>query len=55
MCFAEPKIAMMQDTPTTYMDCAAVYKSGNIKSGIYTLTIPNTTTEVKVKCLQFIV
>lgn len=46
---------MMQDTPTTYMDCAAVYKSGNIKSGVYTLTIPNTTTEVKVKCLQFIV
>ncbi|XP_012733467.2 angiopoietin-2a [Fundulus heteroclitus] len=46
----EPKIAMMQDTPTTYMDCAAIYKSGNIKSGVYTLTIPNTTTEVKAFC-----
>lgn len=46
----EPKVAMMQDTPTTYMDCAAVYKSGNIKSGVYTLTIPNTTTEVKAFC-----
>ncbi|MEQ2229224.1 hypothetical protein ILYODFUR_016718 [Ilyodon furcidens] len=46
----EPKIAMMQDTPTTYTDCAAVYKSGNVKSGVYTLTIPNTTAEVKAFC-----
>ncbi|XP_038152225.1 angiopoietin-2a [Cyprinodon tularosa] len=46
----EPKTAMMQDTPTIYMDCAAVYKSGNTKSGVYTLTIPNTTTEVKAFC-----
>ena len=47
---AESKTVMMQDTPpTTFMDCAAVLKSGNTQSGVYTLTLPNTTTEVKVK------
>lgn len=46
---AETKTVMMQDTPTTFMDCAAVFKSGNTQSGVYTLTLPNTTTEVKVK------
>ncbi|KAM4591979.1 angiopoietin-2a isoform 1-T1 [Odontesthes bonariensis] len=46
----EPKTVMMQDTPSTYMDCAAVYKSGNTHSGVYTLTIPNTTVEVKAFC-----
>ncbi|XP_041865401.1 angiopoietin-2a [Melanotaenia boesemani] len=46
----EPKTVMMQDTPSTYMDCAAVYKSGNTHSGVYTLTIPNTTMEVKAFC-----
>lgn len=45
----ETKTAMMRDTPATFMDCAAVYKSGNTDSGVYTLTLPNTTTEVKVK------
>lgn len=40
---------MMQDTPTTFNDCSAVYKAGNTQSGVYTLTIPNTTIEVKVK------
>lgn len=40
---------MMQDNPTTFMDCAAVYKSGNTQSGVYTLTLPNTTVEVKVQ------
>lgn len=39
---------MMQDTPTTFMDCAAVYKAGNAQSEVYTLTLPNTTIEVKV-------
>lgn len=40
---------MMQDTPTTFMDCAAIFKSGNTQSGVHTLTLPNTTTEVKVR------
>uniref|UniRef100_A0A8C3AEP9 Angiopoietin 2a n=1 Tax=Cyclopterus lumpus TaxID=8103 RepID=A0A8C3AEP9_CYCLU len=38
------------DTPTTFMDCAAVFKSGNTQSGVYTLTLPNTTIEVKAFC-----
>ncbi|XP_069570106.1 angiopoietin-2a [Brachyistius frenatus] len=46
----ETKTVMMQDTPTTYMDCAAVYKSGNTDSGVYTLTLPNNTMEVKAFC-----
>lgn len=47
---------MMQDTPTTFMDCAAVFKSGNSQSGVYTLTLPNTTTDVKVQlaCLSYL-
>ncbi|KAM6922138.1 angiopoietin-2a [Lycodopsis pacificus] len=44
------KTVMMQDTPTTFMDCAAVFKSGNTQSGVYTLTLPNTTVEVKAFC-----
>lgn len=40
---------MMRDTPTTFLDCAAVFKSGNTQSGVYTLTLPNSTTEVKVQ------
>lgn len=45
---------MMRDTPTTFLDCAAVFKSGNTQSGVYTLTLPNSTTEVKVQsaCLS---
>ncbi|XP_056291923.1 angiopoietin-2a [Pseudoliparis swirei] len=46
----EIKTVMMQDTPTTFMDCAAVFKSGNTQSGVYTLTLPNTTIEVKAFC-----
>ncbi|KAK9541647.1 hypothetical protein VZT92_001674 [Zoarces viviparus] len=46
----ESKTVMMQDTPTTFMDCAAVFKSGNTQSGVYTLTLPNTTVEVKAFC-----
>ncbi|XP_022618953.1 angiopoietin-2 isoform X3 [Seriola dumerili] len=46
----ETKTVMMQDNPTTFMDCAAVYKSGDTLSGVYTLTLPNTTTEVKAFC-----
>lgn len=44
---------MMQDTPTFYTDCAAVYTSGNTQSGVYTLTIPNTTMEVKVSLTDY--
>lgn len=40
---------MLQDNPTTFMDCAAVYKSGQTQSGVYTLTLPNATSEVKVR------
>ncbi|KAG7512420.1 hypothetical protein JOB18_028895 [Solea senegalensis] len=46
----DTKPVMMQDTPSTFTDCAAVYKSGNTQSGVYTLTLPNTTTEVKTFC-----
>lgn len=46
---AASKTVMMQDTPTAFTDCAAVFKSGNTQSGVYTLTLPNNTTEVKVK------
>ncbi|KAM4607027.1 angiopoietin-2a [Polymixia lowei] len=46
----ETKPAMMQDTPTTYIDCAAVFKSGNTESGVYALTLPNTTQEIKAFC-----
>ncbi|XP_071377433.1 angiopoietin-2a isoform X4 [Centroberyx affinis] len=46
----ETKATMMQDTPTTYVDCAAVFKSGNTESGVYALTLPNTTLEVKAFC-----
>ncbi|XP_035649383.1 angiopoietin-2-like [Oncorhynchus keta] len=44
------KPTMMQDTPTTYPDCAAVYKSGNTDSGVYSLTLSNTTQEIKAYC-----
>ncbi|XP_010887248.1 angiopoietin-2a [Esox lucius] len=44
------KPTMMQDTPTTYPDCTAVYKSGNKDSGVYTLNLPNTTQEFKAYC-----
>ncbi|XP_067092246.1 angiopoietin-2a [Osmerus mordax] len=44
------KPTMMQDTPSMYMDCAAIYKSGNTESGVYSLTLPNTTQEIKAFC-----
>lgn len=51
---SESKSVMMRDTPTTFMDCAAVFKSGNTQSGVYTLTLPNTTTEVKVQLASYL-
>ncbi|CAL9687968.1 unnamed protein product [Knipowitschia caucasica] len=47
--FTESKTAMMKDLPTTHVDCAAVFKSGNTQSGVYSLTFPDST-EVKVFC-----
>uniref|UniRef100_A0AAR2L0P3 Fibrinogen C-terminal domain-containing protein n=1 Tax=Pygocentrus nattereri TaxID=42514 RepID=A0AAR2L0P3_PYGNA len=44
------KSAMMQDTPVQYRDCAAVFKSGNKESGVYTLTIPDTKEQIKAYC-----
>ncbi|XP_047459691.1 angiopoietin-2a [Mugil cephalus] len=46
----DTKPVMMQDTPTTFSDCAAVYKSGNTNSGVYTLTLPDIKMEVKAFC-----
>ncbi|TSN48498.1 Angiopoietin-2 [Bagarius yarrelli] len=44
------KSAMMQDTPPQYKDCAAIFKSGNKESGVYTLTIPDTKEQIKAYC-----
>ncbi|XP_060780606.1 angiopoietin-2a isoform X1 [Neoarius graeffei] len=44
------KLAMMQDTPSQYSDCAAIFKSGNKESGVYTLTIPDTKEQIKAYC-----
>ena len=48
------KPTMMQDTPTTYPDCAALYKSGNTDSGVYSLALPNTTQEIKVQLNSYV-
>ncbi|KAA0717593.1 Angiopoietin-2 [Triplophysa tibetana] len=42
--------AMMQDNPDQYHDCAAVFKSGNKESGVYTLIIPDTKQQFKAYC-----
>lgn len=42
--------AMMQDKPEEYNNCAAVFKSGNKESGVYSLTIPDTKQQFKVYC-----
>ncbi|XP_076830430.1 angiopoietin-2a [Brachyhypopomus gauderio] len=44
------KSAMMQDTPSQYKDCTAVFKSGNKESGVYTLTVPETKEQIKAYC-----
>uniref|UniRef100_A0A8C6WSE2 Angiopoietin 2a n=1 Tax=Neogobius melanostomus TaxID=47308 RepID=A0A8C6WSE2_9GOBI len=46
----ETKAAMMKDIPSTYVDCAAVFKSGSTQSGVYTLTLPDSTQELKAFC-----
>ncbi|XP_063047101.1 angiopoietin-2a [Engraulis encrasicolus] len=45
--------AMLQDgaaVPTVFRDCAAVFKSGNTKSGVYTLNLPGVSQPVKAYC-----
>ncbi|KAI5108536.1 angiopoietin-2 precursor, partial [Silurus meridionalis] len=44
------KSAMMQDMPTLYKDCAAIFKAGNKESGVYTLAIPDTKEQIKAYC-----
>jgi len=46
---------MMQDDPDQYNDCAAVFKSGNKESGVYSLTIPDTKQQFKVTSINLIV
>lgn len=36
----------------SFRDCAEVFKSGHTTNGVYTLTLPNSTEEVKVRCLS---
>lgn len=45
---------MMQDVPDQYNDCAAVFKSGNKESGVYSLTIPDTKQQFKVTSINLI-
>lgn len=45
---------MMQDDPDQYNDCAAVFKSGNKESGVYSLTIPDTKQQFKVMSINLI-
>lgn len=40
--------AMMRDAPTVFRDCAAVFKSGITKSGVYSLNLPTMTQPIKV-------
>lgn len=45
---------MMQDDPDQFSDCAAVFKLGNKKSGVYSLTIPDTKQQFKVTSIYLI-
>lgn len=42
-------IAVPKEEKPTFRDCAEIFKSGLTTSGIYTLTFPNSTEEVKVR------
>ncbi|KAL2083430.1 hypothetical protein ACEWY4_021203 [Coilia grayii] len=42
--------AMLQDAPTVFRDCAAVFKSGSTKSGVYSLNLPGITQPIKAYC-----
>ncbi|KAG7462759.1 hypothetical protein MATL_G00188160 [Megalops atlanticus] len=41
---------MIPESLTVYTDCAAVFKSGKKQSGVYQLTLPNTTQQIKAYC-----
>ncbi|XP_062375993.1 angiopoietin-2a [Sardina pilchardus] len=42
--------AMMRDAPTVFRDCAAVFKAGSTKSGVYSLNLPSMTQPIKAYC-----
>lgn len=42
----------VKEEQVIFRDCAEVFKSGLTANGIYTLTFPNSTEEVKVRCLS---
>ncbi|XP_018604753.2 angiopoietin-2a [Scleropages formosus] len=42
--------ALTQEAQTLYKDCAAVYKAGKTQSGVYSLTLANTTQQIKAYC-----
>ncbi|XP_015218726.1 angiopoietin-2a [Lepisosteus oculatus] len=44
------KIAAVPEVQPLYKDCAAVFRSGKTNSGVYSLTLPNTTESVKAYC-----
>lgn len=41
--------AAAKESQTVFRDCADVFKAGRTTSGVYTLTFPNSTEEVKVR------
>ncbi|KAK1171628.1 angiopoietin-2-like [Acipenser oxyrinchus oxyrinchus] len=41
---------MATEAQTHYKDCAELYKSGKTTSGVYALTLPNTTEQIKAYC-----
>ncbi|CAH2250614.1 Hypothetical predicted protein [Pelobates cultripes] len=41
---------VVKEEQITFKDCAEAYKSGLTTSGIYTITVPNTTEQVKTFC-----
>lgn len=48
---APPKNTLAaKETPASFSDCAQVLKSGLTASGVYTLTFPNSTQELKAYC-----
>lgn len=46
---AKSSVAVRKEEQTTFRDCAEIFKSGLTTSGIYTLTFPNSTEEIKVR------
>ncbi|KAJ8417961.1 hypothetical protein AAFF_G00136700 [Aldrovandia affinis] len=46
----KPSVTVEESLRTVYTDCAAVFKSGSTQSGVYSLTLPNSTEQMKVYC-----